>query len=533
MSEGAPAVAERELVLDRYRPLRPLGSGGSGSVWLARDEKTGLEVALKAVAREGKAAQRAEREARVAARLRHDRCLRAYACGRDREHVYIAYEYAPGRTLRDLLRAGELRDADAVEASAQVLEGLAHAHANGVVHRDVKPANVLVTEDEGISIRLLDFGLAQTDEAETLTAVGDVPGTLAYIPPERLSGECAGAAGDVWAVGVLLWEALAGMHPFWRSSPLETARAIEGGAPPLAEARPDLPRTLLAAVDAALALDPACRPAAAQLAHALRGALEERARRQAPRYQLRLGRLRPESLVAPALAALVAGWSAAALSFYPGGWWAGLALFAAALAAVRPRAGLAFALAVPILPLGNVSLGLALLWTSVALGWLALTAGEPRSGLLFALGPLLAPLGALGLLPLLSERIVASPVRRFALTTTGVLTAAVVAGRSGAELPFAHAPTGRVHLAGSESVTGVAGTLLGVVTAHAGLGLAALTLGLAAALLPTLARRGPWGIAGAGATLLAPALVAPAAAAAPIVAGAWLTCAALALTRHN
>src|ERR687883_565571 len=250
----------------------------SRSVWLARDEHTGLDVALKVVARDGKAGTRAEREAAVAARLRHERCLRAYACGSDSRHVYIAYEYAPGRTLRDALRAGEVRDADAVEAAAQVLEGLAHAHARGVVHRDVKPAKVLLADGDEISVRLLDFGLAQTEDAETLTAAGDVPGTLAYIPPERLAGEVSGPAGDVWAVGVVLWEALAGEHPFWTSSPLETARAIERGAPSLAEARPDLPRSLTDAVDAALAREPERRPPAARLAHALREGLEERAR---------------------------------------------------------------------------------------------------------------------------------------------------------------------------------------------------------------------------------------------------------------
>ena len=89
MAQAAPTVAQGELVLDRYRPLRPLGSGGSGSVWLARDERTGLDVALKIVARDGKAGQRAEREAQVAARLRHERCLRAYACGSDARHVYM------------------------------------------------------------------------------------------------------------------------------------------------------------------------------------------------------------------------------------------------------------------------------------------------------------------------------------------------------------------------------------------------------------------------------------------------------------
>src|ERR687886_995422 len=262
MGEPAPQL---ELVLGRYRPLRPLGSGGSGSVWLARDEQSGLDVALKIVPREGKAAARAEREAAAAARLRHPACIRAYAFARDPRHVYIAYEYVPGRTFREALRAGELDDARAVEAAAQVLDGLAHAHATGILHRDVKPSNVLLAHGDEVSVRLLDFGLARMREAETLTGTGDVPGTLAYIAPERLAGEPGAPASDVWGVGVLLWEALAGFHPFWQGSLLETARGIEAGAPALETVRPDLPRPLLVAVDRALSLDPerrAARPGA-------------------------------------------------------------------------------------------------------------------------------------------------------------------------------------------------------------------------------------------------------------------------------
>src|SRR5438045_5404166 len=137
MGEAAPALTGTELVLNRYRPLRPLGSGGSGSVWPARDERTGLEVALKIVAREGKAAARAEREAAAAAHLRHPACLRAYGFARDLRHVYIAYEFVPGRTFREALREGSLCDDTAVEACAQVCDGLAHAHAAGILHRDV------------------------------------------------------------------------------------------------------------------------------------------------------------------------------------------------------------------------------------------------------------------------------------------------------------------------------------------------------------------------------------------------------------
>src|SRR6187551_1534883 len=200
MSSVVEPVQPNGLVLGRYRPLRPLGTGGSGTVWLARDETSGLEVALKIIAKEGRAGPRAEREAEAATRLRHPHCLRAYGLDSDDTHLYIPYEYVPGSTLREALRAGELGDEGAVEAAAQILEALAFAHARGIVHRDVKPSNVLVVDGDELSVLLFDFGLAQLADAETLTAVGDVPGTLAYISPERLHGETAGPPADVWAV---------------------------------------------------------------------------------------------------------------------------------------------------------------------------------------------------------------------------------------------------------------------------------------------------------------------------------------------
>ncbi|MEP6892762.1 MAG: serine/threonine-protein kinase, partial [Gaiellaceae bacterium] len=287
MSSTAFALPQQELVLDRYRPLRPIGRGGSGSVWLARDEQTGLDVALKIVAREGKRAPRAEREAEAASRLRHERCVRSYDFGGDEGHVYIAYEYVPGRTLRDALRHAAVNDRDAIEAAAQVLDGLAHAHAHGIVHRDVKPSNVLVEDTPRISVKLLDFGLAQFDEADTLTNVGDVPGTLAYISPERLRGQEATPASDVWAVGVMLWEALAGQHPFWGVPLPQVATTIEAGAAPLETERPDLPPRLLAVIAGALAIEPAKRPRASVLASELREAVDAPRRNRSERSKPR------------------------------------------------------------------------------------------------------------------------------------------------------------------------------------------------------------------------------------------------------
>ncbi|MGH3033365.1 MAG: serine/threonine-protein kinase, partial [Gaiellaceae bacterium] len=315
--EHAVSLHERHLVLGKYRPLRPLGSGGSGSVWLARDERSAREVALKVVPREGKAGLRAEREVEAATRLRHPRCLRALAFERDERHVYVAYPYVTGHTLRELLRGGGLADATAVEAASQVLEALAHAHAKGVVHRDVKPANIMLEEGDEVSVRLLDFGLAQIDETETLTAVGDVPGTLGYIAPERLAGREATGAADVWAVGVLLWEALAGRHPFWAISPLETARRVEVGAQPLASVRPDLPRSLCRAVDRMLQPAPGQRPGAREAAAVLRAAWATRVERR--RAATSRTTLRERALHAALAAVFVAG-STILLPFFPAGW---------------------------------------------------------------------------------------------------------------------------------------------------------------------------------------------------------------------
>jgi hypothetical protein len=529
MGEAAPALTGSELVLNRYRPLRPLGSGGSGSVWLARDERTGLDVALKIVAREGKSAARAEREAAAAAHLRHPACLRAYAFGRDSRHVYIAYEFVPGQTYREALRAGDLTDETAIEACAQVCDGLAHAHASGILHRDIKPSNVLLTDGERVSARVLDFGLAQMAEAETLTEAGDVPGTLAYISPERLSGNEATPAADVWAVGVMLWEALAGRHPFWRGSMLETARAIEAGARPLAEFRPDLPTRLLRLVDSTLAKNAARRPTARELAEGLRGAFSLGSARPRGGFTLP-SRVEAGTLLTAALAAVLAGWTAASLPFYPHGWPYLLAILVAAAALFRERAGIALALAVPMLPLGNISLGLALFYAALAAGWLLVTWREPRAGLLFVVGPLLAPIAALGLLPLATARVRAAPLRGLAVAL-GVLTAALAAGIRHVALPLVGgpAPLG-LGVAGARDPFDVAGSLARAAGAHPSLLVETCALALVALALPHAQSRGRWAAAGLGAGMIVLTVAAvPSAAALPLLLAAWAIAAFTAL----
>jgi len=544
VSTAALALPTQELVLGRYRPVRPLGSGGNGSVWLARDEQHGLDVALKIIAREGKGAARAEREALAARRLRHDRCVRAYDVGHDPSHVYIAYEYVPGRTVREALQANDLSDRAAIEVASQVLDALAYAHRAGIVHRDVKPSNILLEHKQDVAARLLDFGLAQFDGADTLTAVGDVPGTLAYISPERLGGAEASPASDVWSVGVLLWESLADRHPFWGMPLQEVARAIEAGAPPLVTERPDLPRRLLVAVDKALAPSPDARPRASELAADLRRAVNAPKTRGAQARGAQPERTKPARVGEPAaaaapvehlaatalssgLAAVTAGLGATLLPFWPSSLVAAIVLAAAVAGALKPRLGLAIALAAPVFPLGNLAESAAVLYGIFALSWLALTWNDARRGLLFAVGPLLAPLGALALVPLAVQP-ARGMVRRAAQAALAVLAAALVAGTAGHELPFAGESLA-LGIAPADSVGHVAFALRGTLLGTPLLLAAALALAAAAAALPYVRARSRYGLGALGLAVTIGSVVAGVGAASiPLVAAVWGVAAVLA-----
>ncbi len=538
MSSTAYALPTPELVLDRYRPLRPIGRGGSGSVWLARDERNGLEVALKIVPREGKRASRAAREMEAASRLRHERCVRAYDFGGDSGHVYIAYEYVQGCTMREALRGGKLSDRDAIEAAAQILDALAHAHRLGIVHRDVKPSNVLVEEGPRLSIKLLDFGLAQFDEADTLTAVGDVPGTLAYIAPERLTGGDATAASDVWSVGVLLWEALAGEHPFWGVPLPQVAAAIEAGAPPLTKNRADLPPAVVQAVASALAGESSKRPPAAKLAHDLRAAVDEprrertrpvRQRKPAPAPRAAAVSVPFEQRLVPAgLAALTVVIGATLLPFWTTGLVVGLAA-AAALATIRsPRLGLAIALFVPVFPLGNVAQAAAVIYGLLALGWLALCWRDARAGLLFMAGPVLGAVGGLALLPLAVQP-ARGRVRRGLQAYAGVFAAIAVAGLRGSTLPMTSSTVPSLGIDESTSISTVLGPVVALLERNGEFASVALVLALSAVLLPTARKRGLAGIALLGAAQIALVLLlAPALTALSFILGTCLLCAILA-----
>ena len=533
MTSVAFAPSTRELVFGRYRPLRPLGSGGSGSVWLALDERSGLDVALKIIPREGKAAARAEREALAARRLRHDRCVRSYDVGHDGSHVYIAYEYVPGRTLREALRTGDLSDEEVVELAAQVLDALAHAHRAGIVHRDVKPSNVLLEDTDELGARLLDFGLAQFDGADTLTAVGDVPGTLAYIAPERLAGEDATPVSDVWAVGVVLWEALSGRHPFWGVPLQEVAVAIEAGAPPLGSERRDLPRRLLAAVDGALARDSARRPRASALAADLRRSLGVAPRREAtePRQRAVDGRTAPRLVrrAAPvALAMIAAGLGATLLPFWPSVLVAGIVVAAGLGAWLNPRIGLAVGLAALVFPLGNIAQSSAIAYGGAALGLLLLFWRDARSGLLFVLGPLLAPLGLLPLIPLLVQP-ARGAARRGVQAALAVLAAALVAGAAGEGLPLASGDARSLGITPLDSERDVLLAVWGELALHPALLGGALVATAAAVVLPW-ARRSRHGVAVIGAGLVVCAAATGTGPAGLLVAGlVW----ALAANRAN
>ncbi|HWH13420.1 MAG TPA: serine/threonine-protein kinase [Miltoncostaeaceae bacterium] len=256
------------LALGRYR-LGPLvGRGATSSVRSAEDVATGRRVAVKTIPADDELMARVRREVRAASRLEHPNIVPILDWGRDPDCVRLVWELVEGPSLRQALAAGAVDDAAAVEVVAGVLRALAHAHGRGVVHRDVKPANVLVdTDGRG---RLTDFGVAWVSGEASLTQAGALVGTVAYMSPEQAEGRPALPASDVYAACLMLYEALTGSNPVHHPNPVEAVRrAARADLPPLARLRPDLPRQLAEAVTAGLQRDPARRPAAVALADTL------------------------------------------------------------------------------------------------------------------------------------------------------------------------------------------------------------------------------------------------------------------------
>jgi hypothetical protein len=271
------------LVLGRYRLLERLGRGGFGEVWRAHDELLHREVAVKRIwlGPEGDA-ERAAREALAAARLAHPAIVALYEANAVEDAFYLISELVDGQTLAQLIAAGSLADEELLEIGVALADALAHAHARGVIHRDIKPQNVLVpARPQGVAgaAKLTDFGGASLAGEDALTRTGDVLGTLAYMAPEQSEGREVGEEADLYALALVLYEALCGVNPVRGPTPAATARRIGRRLEPLERRRRDLPRALTRSLDAALEASPDDRGTLADLRSALEEALEHGLRR--------------------------------------------------------------------------------------------------------------------------------------------------------------------------------------------------------------------------------------------------------------
>jgi hypothetical protein len=243
------------VALGRYRLGRRLGVGAFGTVYEAQDERLNRAVAVKRVSLPGGVgADRAEREARAAARLSHPAIVALYEAGAGPDCFDLVSELVRGRTLAQLLADGDVDDALTLDVGCSLAGALEHAHARGVVHRDIKPQNVIVPDEPpaGVAAKLTDFGVASLAGEEPLTRTGDVVGTFAYMAPEQVAAGHVTELADVYGLGVVLYECLSGRNPIRAANPAATARRVGRRLPPLGRWRPDLPEPLRAAIDAAV-----------------------------------------------------------------------------------------------------------------------------------------------------------------------------------------------------------------------------------------------------------------------------------------
>ncbi len=276
ITRPAPELVLGEVLGNRYRIQRLLGRGGMGAVYLADDEVLGEPVALKIISSLWSAdptalVDRFRREASAARKVSSPNVIRIHDLGETRDGLlYLSMEYFPGRTLSDMLAArGRLSAPDLRDIVGQICDGLAAAHDAGVVHRDLKPQNVLVGERN--AVKLIDFGLAKTAFLASLTATGLMMGTPQYMSPEQVRGKDCDARSDLYSLGALAYHAATGHPPFEGDNPIAIgfAHCSEDPAPPR-ELCPDVPEALSDMILRALAKDPKQRPASA---HEFRRAL--------------------------------------------------------------------------------------------------------------------------------------------------------------------------------------------------------------------------------------------------------------------
>ena len=273
--------------IGRYLITGRIGRGGMGMVYRGLDEALEREVAVKTLTAEGtfdaESRQRFEREARAAARLQHPNIVTVFELGEDRGVPYIAMELLPGTDLEALLRSGEeIPLAEKLDVVAQVCRGLAYAHERGIVHRDIKPNNVRLLDDG--TAKIMDFGIAKYGDAH-LTKTGMMVGTVHYMSPEQVRGKPLDGRSDVFSLGVILYELLAGERPFRGEGATQILYKIVHEEPPSVDlgSLGELGPKLQAILALALAKEPEARyPGAAALGRALAGLLEDVRRAQTP-----------------------------------------------------------------------------------------------------------------------------------------------------------------------------------------------------------------------------------------------------------
>jgi eukaryotic-like serine/threonine-protein kinase len=368
-----------EQILGRFRIEERIGSGGFGTVYRAWDERLQRPVAVKVIDREH-GASRVTREAQAVARLAHRNIATLYELASDGERAFLVSELVEGETLRVMGRRGELTDRLVAHVGADSAAALMAAHRAGIVHRDVKPENILIGAGE--EAKLVDFGIARIAGERSLTATGAVVGTLAYMAPEQADGLRPGPSADVYSLALTLYECFCGEHPLVRESPAATARAIGEPIAPLAAVRPDLPDSMTEAIDAALDPDPEMRPLASELEAVLAAHVSELDGDPLPAVDGITGFDEDE----PVRRSL-----AGAARFLPGAGIAALGLVA--LIATGAPAPIALLALIPgVLGLGRARPAYALQLILVAL-WTLIGAGEPGvTALVVVLGaPLLAP----------------------------------------------------------------------------------------------------------------------------------------------